>query len=54
MFDVFRFAWFAVRTFLGVIALVLTLYLVLWLFVKVLSAAPANDAALNLGEQAYR
>jgi hypothetical protein len=26
MLDVFRFAWFAVRTFFGVIALVLTLY----------------------------
>ena len=50
MFDVFRFALFAVRTFFGVNALVLTLYLVLWLFVKVLSAAPGNtdpDAALR-------
>jgi len=48
MFDVFRFAWFAVRTFIGVVLLVLTLYLALWLFVKVLSAAPGNtnpDAA---------
>jgi len=44
MFDVFRFAWFAVRTFLGVIALVLVLYVALWLFVKVLSAAPGNNA----------
>ena len=43
MFDVFRFAWFAVRTFLGVIALVVTLYAALWLFVKILSAAPGND-----------
>jgi len=43
MLDVFRFAWFAVRTFLGVIALVVTLYGALWLFVKILSAAPGND-----------
>jgi hypothetical protein len=42
MLDVFRFAWFAVRTFFGVIALVLTLYAALWAFVKVLSAAPDN------------
>ena len=42
MLDVFRFAWFAVRTFLGVIALVLTLYVALWAFVKLLSAAPDN------------
>ena len=34
MFDVFRFAWFAVRTFLGLIGVVLTLYGALWLFVK--------------------
>ena len=33
MLDVFRFAWFAVRTFLGVIALVLTLYAAMWAFV---------------------
>jgi hypothetical protein len=48
MLDVFRFARFAVRTFFGVIALVLTLYAALWLFVQILSAAPANadpDAA---------
>lgn len=45
MFDVFRFAWFAVRTFFGVIALVLALYAALWVFVKILSAAPGNDAA---------
>ncbi len=43
MFEVFRFALFAVRTFFGVIALVLTLYAALWLFVKILSAAPGND-----------
>ena len=50
MLDVFRFAWFAVRTFFGVIALVLTLYLALWLFVKVLSAAPGNiDQDSGLG-----
>jgi len=48
--DVFRFAWFAMRTFFGVIALVLTLYAALWLFVQILSAAPASadpDAALR-------
>lgn len=43
MLDVFRFAWFAVRTFFGVVALVLSLYAALWLFVKILSAAPGND-----------
>jgi len=43
MLDVFRFAWFAVRTFLGVILLVVTLYAALWLFLKILSAAPGND-----------
>ncbi len=43
MLDVFRFAWFAVRTFLGVIAVVVTLYAALWLLVKILSAAPGND-----------
>ena len=42
MLHVFRFAWFAVRTFFGVIALVLGLYAALWLFVRVLSAAPGN------------
>jgi len=36
MLDVFRFAWFAVRTFLGVIALILAGYVALYLFVKVL------------------
>ncbi len=43
MFEVFRFALFALRTFYGVIALVLTLYAALWLFVRILSAAPGND-----------
>jgi len=36
MLDVFRFAWFAVRTFFGGIALVLAAYVALFLFVKVL------------------
>ena len=49
MLDVFRFAWFAVRTFFGVIALVLTLYAALWLFVKLLSAAPGVDPEAALG-----
>jgi hypothetical protein len=43
MLDVFRFAWFAVRTFAGFVLLVLTLYAALWLFVKILSAAPGTD-----------
>jgi hypothetical protein len=50
VFDVFRFAWFAVRTFLGLIGLVLTLYGALWLFVKVDSTLRGNadpDAALR-------
>lgn len=50
MFDVFRFALFAVRTFFGVIALILVLYAALWVFVKVHSAAMGNadpDAALG-------
>ncbi len=50
MFDVFRFAWFAVRTFIGLIALVITLYGALWLFVKVDSAQRGNsdpDATLR-------
>ena len=42
MLDVFRLAWFAVRTFFGVVVLVLSLYAALWLFVKILSAAPGN------------
>jgi len=50
MFDVFRFAWFAVRTAFGLIALVLGAYAALWLFVKILSMGPGNadpDAALR-------
>ena len=50
MFDVFRFAWFAVRTFLGLIGVVLTLYGALWLFVKLDSTLRGNadpDAALR-------
>ena len=49
--DVFRFAWFAVRTFLGLIGLVLTLYGALWLYVKVDSTLRGSadlDAALRL------
>ena len=50
MLEVFRFALFAVRTFFGVILLILVLYAALWVFVKVHSAAMANvdpDAALR-------
>ena len=50
MFEVFRFALFAVRTFFGVILLILALYAALWVFVKVHSAAMGNadpDAALR-------
>jgi hypothetical protein len=43
VFEVFRFALFAVRTFFGVILLILALYAALWVFVKILSAAPGND-----------
>jgi hypothetical protein len=43
MFDVFRFAWFAVRTFLGLIVLAVALYAALWLFVKLLQADPGSD-----------
>lgn len=42
MFDVFRFAWFAVRAALGLIALILAAYAALWLFVKILSMGPGN------------
>ena len=48
--DVFRFAWFAVRTFLGVVALVLAAEAAMWLLVKTHSMATANvdpDAALR-------
>jgi hypothetical protein len=50
VFEVFRFALFAVRTFFDVIALILALYAALWVFVKVHSAAMGNadpDAALR-------
>ena len=44
MWDVFRFAWFAVRTFFGVCLLILALYAALWGFVKFHSAlAPKGD-----------
>lgn len=42
MLDVFRFAWFAVRTFFGVIALVLVMRCALWTLVKLHSAAMAH------------
>jgi hypothetical protein len=48
--EVFRFAWFAVRTFFGVIALVLALEAALWAFVKIHSTLMSNvdsDAALK-------
>jgi hypothetical protein len=48
--DVFRFAWFAVRTFFGLAALILTLHGAMWVFVKIHSAAMGNadpDAALR-------
>ncbi len=51
MLDVFRFAWFAVRTFAGFVLLVLTIYAALWVFVKIDSMATRNadpDAALRL------
>jgi hypothetical protein len=50
MLDVFRFAWFAVRTFLGIIALTLVAYGALWVFVRIDSTAMRNEdpnAALN-------
>ena len=50
MFDVFRFAWFCLRTFIGLIGLILALYGALWLFVKIDSARSGNadpDAALQ-------
>lgn len=50
MLEVFRFAWFAVRTFFGVIALVLALEAALWAFVKIHSTLMSNadsDAALK-------
>ena len=42
MFDVFRFAWFAVRTFFGILLLVLVLRGALWTLVKLHSAAMAH------------
>ena len=51
MFDVFRFAWFAVRTFVGFVFLVLTVYAAMWVFVKIDSMATRSadpDAALRL------
>jgi hypothetical protein len=50
MLDVFRFAWFAVRTFFGVAALMLAIYAAMWVFVKIHSTAMASadpDAALR-------
>ena len=50
MLDVFRFAWFAVRTFFGVVALVVPLEAALWMFVKIHAAAIAStdsEAALR-------
>jgi len=43
MLDVFRFAWFAVRTFFGVIALALALEGAMWALVKVQSMAAGNS-----------
>jgi hypothetical protein len=40
--DVFRFAWFAVRTFFAVIALVLVMRGALWTLVNLHSAAMAH------------
>jgi hypothetical protein len=42
MRDVFRFAWFAFRTFFGVILLTLCAYVALWALVKVHSATAGN------------
>ena len=43
MWDVFRFAWFAVCTFFGVCGLILALYAALWVFVKVHSTMAGNS-----------
>lgn len=43
MLDVFRFAWFAARTFFGVIALVLAAYVALDLFVSVLKGGDVQQ-----------
>jgi hypothetical protein len=48
--DVFRFAWFAVRTFFGIGLLILALEASMWMIVKVHSLAMGNvgpDAALR-------
>jgi hypothetical protein len=42
VFDVFRFAWFTVRTLAGFVLLVLTLYAALWAFVKIDSLPTRN------------
>ena len=42
MFDVFRFAWFTVRTFFGILLLVLVMRGALWTLVKLHSAAMAH------------
>jgi len=50
VFEVFRFALFAVRTFFCVILLILALDVAMWVFVKVHSAAMGGvdpDAALR-------
>jgi len=45
--DVFRFAWFAFRTFLGVILLVLAMEGAMWVLVKLHSMA-TNNAAVQV------
>ncbi len=50
MLDVFRFAWFAVRTFFGIGLLILAVETSMWMLVKVHSMATGNlesDAALR-------
>jgi hypothetical protein len=50
MLDVFRFAWFGVRTFFGICGLILALYMAMWAFVRLHSAMAGNadpDAALK-------
>jgi hypothetical protein len=47
---VFRFAWFAMRTFFGVLALILVAHAAMWLFVRVDSMSMRNadpNAALE-------
>ena len=51
MLDVFRFAWFAVRTFIGFILLVFSIYAATWVLVKIHSMATRDvdpDAAPRL------